>query len=228
MESILAPFAWKPVRQAQVRLEAFSLPPLTARKALIAHPKESDLYTWIDSELAQPGSTVKLERHSITLVRDGQKSKTEGIDEIPQATEFDPGQIPQSISLPVGATSTTSPSGHAVFAPWPRTDTTPQSFSARHAGNTVEVELTFSTDGRLVDLNLTPETTRRVGIVKFGLLKDIFQPAYETQKFAGQTSGAVGHPLLLSTFSPPVNTGVPGGNKVDRVWLLFVTVKLPE
>ena len=90
------------------------------------------------------------------------------------------------------------------------------------------MELTFSTDGRFVDLNLTPETTRRVGIVKFGLLKDIFQPAYETQKFAGQTSGAVGHPLLLSTFSPPVNTAVPGGNKVDRVWLLFVTVKLPE
>ena len=38
----------------------------------------------------------------------------------------------------------------------------------------------------------------------------------------------VGQPALVSTFSPPTNTGVPGGNKSDRVWLLFVTVTRPQ
>ena len=64
-------FGQGPPRQGQVHLEVFSMPPLVARKSLLAHPKESDLYTWIEAELAKPGSAVKLERHSITIVRGG-------------------------------------------------------------------------------------------------------------------------------------------------------------
>jgi hypothetical protein len=214
--------------QGRVNLEVFSLPPLAARKALLAHPKESELYAWLDAELAKPDSTVKLERNSITIVRGGQRSKTEGIDEIPFPTEFDGPQVPQNISLPVAASSTTTPAGDATFAPWPHNSTTPQSFEFRNAGDTFEVELTFGDGLKTVDLNLASESVRRVGIVKWGLSEDIYQPIFETQRCATQASNIVGQPMLLSTFSPPINTGVPGGNKVDRTWLLFVTVTKPE
>ncbi len=227
-ESVLTPMGTGPPRQGQVHLEVFSMPPLVARKALITHPKESDLYTWIETELAKPGSAVKLERHSITIVRGGQKTKTEGINEIPHPTEFDPPAVPQNVSLPVAATPTTTPTNNATYAPWPRTEPKPDSIEFRHAGDTYELELTFGDDGKTVDLNVAPETTRRVGIAKSGLLEDVYQPIYETQKCSAQVSSLVGQPILVSTFSPPVNTGVPGGNKVDRTWLLFVTVKQPE
>ena len=221
-EAVLAPMGAGPPRQGQVHLEVFSLPPLTARKALIAHPKEVELYAWLDAELAKPGSPVKLERHSITIVRGGQRSKTEGINEIPQATKFNPGPIPSSIGLPAAAATS---SGNANSPPWLGTGPTPQAFITRNAGDTFEVEAVFLDDGKSVDLNMAPETTRRLGTAKFGVRQDIYQPVFETQKCSGQASGIIGQPMLISTFSPPVNTGIPGGNKEDRTWLLFVTVK---
>jgi hypothetical protein len=217
-----------PVLQGQVHVEVFSLPPLTARKALIAHPKESDLYAWLDAELAKPDGTVKLERNTITIVRGGQKSKTEGIDEIPYPTHFTTHEIPQNISLPNAATSTTTVASDATFAPWPHICPTPKFIDLWNAGDTVEMELTFGHEGKTVDLNLAPQTLRRVGIVKWGLHQEIYQPVLETQKVSSQVSGWVGQPIFVSTFSPPINTGVPGGNKVDRTWLLFVTVTKPE
>ena len=213
------------VLQGQVHLEVFSMPPLTARKSLIAHPKESDLYAWIEAELAKPDSAVKLERHTITFVRGGQRAKTEGIDGIPRPTQFDPPTVPQSISLPVAAAA---PAGNTDFATLPHPGPKPQSFAIRNTGDTFELELTFLDGLKSVDLNLAPETTRRVGIAKFGLREDVYQPIYETQKCSAQASGLIGQPMLVSTFSPPVNTGVPGGNKVESTWLLFVTVKEPE
>jgi hypothetical protein len=216
------------VRQGLVHLEVFSLPPLAARKALIAHPKEADLYGWLDTELAKPDPIVKLERHSITIVPAGQRAKTEAIDEIPHPTEFDAPKIPQSIGLPVASAPTSTPTGNANFAPWPHAGPKPDSIETRNAGDTFEVEITIPDDGKTVDLNLAPETSRRVGIAKFGLREDIYQPIYETQRSAVQASGRLGQPMLISTFSPPVNTGVPGGNTVDRTWLLFVTVRPVE
>lgn len=201
-ESVLTPMGADPPRQAHVQVEVFSMPPLTARKALITHPKESDLHTWLDAELAKPGSSVKLERHSITMVRGGQRAKTEGIAEIPRPTKYRLGLVPRSVI--------------------------PQAFESRHAGDIFEVELTFGDGGQSVDLNLAPETTRRTGTIRQGANHEIHQPIFETQKSTAQAAGIIGKPMLISTFSPPVNTGVPGGNTEDRTWLLFVTVTEPE
>jgi hypothetical protein len=227
VETILSQGCHLVIPQGLVHLEVFSLPPLTARKALIAHPKEADLYAWLDAELAKPVPIVRLERHSITFVRGGQEAKTEAIDEIPHPTKFDAPKVPQSIGLTVAAAPSAA-TGNATYAPWPHTGPKPDSFETRHAGDTFEVELTIMDDLKSVDLNLAPETIRRLGIAKFGLQEDIYQPIYETQRSTGQASGRLGQPILISTFSPPVNTGVPGGNTVDRTWLLFVTVTTPQ
>lgn len=218
LDSILnTRFGVGPPRQFQIHLEVFSLPSLTARKVLIANPKEAGLYAWLDAELAKPDSSIKLERRSITIVRGSYSSKTEGINEITHATKFLTGPTPPSINPPSSSTVTATSS-----------IPTPQAFVTRNAGDTFEVELIYGDDGRSVDLNMAPETTRRLGMVKSGLHQDISQPVYQTQKCTAQASGFIGQPMLISTFSPPVNTGVPGGNKEDRTWLLFVTVQEPE
>ena len=216
------------IQEGLVHLEAFSLPPLAARKALIAHPKEAALYAWLDAEMEKKDSGVRLERHSVTRVRGGQRSKTEGIAEYPFPTEFEPAQIPQTISLPAAATGTAVPGGEKVFAPWPVTSTIGNAYTVRNLGWTAEMELTFSEEAKTVDLNIAPESSRLAAIVPWGLTGEIPQPVFETQKCTAQISMPTGQPALVSTFSPPVNTGVPGGNKDDRVWLLFVTVNLPQ
>ncbi len=220
--------ATNPVQEGQVHLELFSMLPLTARKTLIARPKEAELYAFLESTAAKQDGTVQLEQYSMLVVRSGQKSKVWAITEVPYATESSLPQIPQHLSLPVAATGTATPSGDAAFAPWPRTGITPQSIELRTTGLTFEVELTFTKDGRIVDLNLAPETSRRIGTVKWGLLEEVHRPVFETRRISAQVSNFTGQPILVGTFSPPVNTGVPGGNTVDRTWLLFVTVKKPE
>lgn len=214
-------------QQGHIHLEIYSLPPLAARKALIEKPDEAELFEWLNEELAKPDSGVKLEHHSITMVRSGQKSRTEGVNEIAWPSEFQVPQIPQHISLPVAPATTGAGSDDAVFPPWPRGASTPTGHSFRDTGHILEVELTLTKDTRIADLNIAPEYCHRAGIVKMGVMGEIYQPVFETQRSSAQVSNWVDQPTLVSTFSPPVNTGVPGGNQIDRTWLLFVTVKKP-
>ena len=227
VEAIVAQVSTQ-VLEGLVHLEAFSLPPLAARKALIAHPKESALYAWLDAEMTKPASGVRLERHSLTRVRGGQRSKTEANDEHPYPTEFDPPEIPQTISLPVAAAAHAVPGGEKVFAPWPLTFTVGRAFATRNVGWTAEIELTISKDGKTADVNLAPENSRLVATMKYGLTGEIQQPVFETQKCNAPVTTLLGQPALVSTFSPPLTTGAPGGNTDDRVWLLFVTVNVPR
>src|SRR5436190_8377294 len=95
-ESAPAPLNPASGREAIIRFEVISLPPLTARKALIKYPKEPELYAWLDAELEKKESGVVLERMNALRVRTGQRSKIESIDENAYPTEFDPPQIPQT------------------------------------------------------------------------------------------------------------------------------------
>lgn len=229
LDSILSQSMIDTVLQGQVHLEAFSMPPLTARTALITHPKEKELYAWIDAQSAKPGSGVKLERHTITFVRGGQRSKTEAFNQITYSARLHPPAVPQSVSPPMAPASTITPNRQVTFPPGSHTEPNPDDMVIRNAGDTVEMELTFMGDDlKSVDINLAAETCRLIGFAKFGALEEIYQPIFQTQKSSAQAAGLIGQPMLISTFSPPVNTGVPGGNTVDRTWLLFVTVKEPE
>lgn len=217
------------VAEGLLQFEVISLPPLAARKALIANPIEAGLYQWLDGELEKKDSGVMLERTCTLRVRGGQRSKVEGINEYAYPTEFDPGQIPQNISLAVPADAPPKDAGNGrIFSPWPSTSTTPTAFTFRHLGWTVEAELTFSEDRKSADLNLAPVLVHVVAQIPVGLNGEVRNPVFETQKSSTQVHAWVGQPALVSTLSPPTNTGVPGGNKSDRVWLLFVTVTRPQ
>jgi hypothetical protein len=214
-------------REGLVNLEAFSLPPDVARKAVITNPDETVLYTWLDSELARKDSGVALEHTSTLRVRSGQRSKTEALNEFPYGTEFDPPQIPQTISLVPGNTPAPVPGTETIFPPWPFTSTNASAFATKNLGWTTEIELTFGEDGT-ADVNLEPEFSRLAGKSLFGANKDIMQPIFESQRFNGQVTVPPGQPALVCTFTPPTGTGIPGANTSDRVWLLFVRVNHTE
>ncbi len=217
------------VPEGILQFEVISLPALEARKALIANPVEADLYNWLDGELEKKDSGVTLEHTHALRVRSGQRSKVEGINEFAYPTEFDPAQIPQTISLAITADVPPKDAGNGrVFPPWPYTAITPNSFTFRNLGWTVEAELTFPDDRKSADLNLAPQLVQVVAQIPVGLTGEVTNPVFETQKSSTQVHTWVGQPALVSTLSPPTNTGVPGGNKVDRVWLLFVTVMRPQ
>ena len=218
------------VAEGFVLFEIISLPPLAARKALIAHPVEADLYQWLNAEIEKKDSGVVLEHLHSLRIRGGQRSKVEGVDEYPYATELDPSQIPQNISLAGGPPVPPQSAGNGkIFTPWPYSPVTPTAFARRQLGWTSEAELTFSEDRKTADLNLAPNLTKLIAQVPQGLAGETTQPVFQTQKSTSQVHVWVGKPALVSTLSPASDTGVPGNtNKDNRVWLLFVTVTRPQ
>ena len=129
-----------------------------------------------------------------------------------------PAPVPVAGSMPAGR----------VFAPWPYTPATPSSFAFKNTGWTAEIELTIGEDGRTVDLNLAPEFVKLCGLVSQNPTGEILQPTFETSKCTGQVLATLGQPTLAGTFSPPVATGIEGGNKENVTRLLFLTVTDPR
>ena len=115
-----------------------------------------------------------------------------------------------------------------IFGPWPYTTTTPSSFAYKNLGWTAEIELTIGEDGRTVDLNLAPELVRFCGLNSQPPNGEIVQAVFETSRISGQMMTTLGQPALAGTFSPPVATGVPGGNQESFTRLLFITVTDPR
>ncbi|MES2705088.1 MAG: hypothetical protein V4726_00655 [Verrucomicrobiota bacterium] len=254
------------VPEALARMEWVSLTPADARHALRKFPRQADLYQWVQDELDKPDkSAVTLERLEVLRLRSGQRSKVEAIDEQPYATEFQPGQVPQSVGLgvpaavvdssttthtitppapspspapkPAGAKGETGPAGEAALPSLPvsgipadflKVPITPQSLEFKNTGWTVEMELTLSEDRRTADINIAPEHIKLMGHVAIDSEKQIFQPVFEASKLATQVAARVGQPALVGTMSPPIDSGVPSGNKEHRVWFMFLTVNLPE
>lgn len=99
------------VRQSELLTTwvCFTMKPTVARRAVIAHPLQADLYQWCTAQAAVAESGVKMEFISSLPCRSGQRSKTENLVEYPFPTEFDPPQIPQSYGVAPAAKEGESP-----------------------------------------------------------------------------------------------------------------------
>jgi hypothetical protein len=229
VETLIASMNDGGVAEGVLQFEIISLPILAARKEILAHPVEADLYQSLDAALDRKDSGAVLEHIHTLRVRSGQRSKVEGINEFAYPTEMDPPQIPQNISIAAPSAAPPPSAGEGrVFPPWPYTAVTPASFAVRNLGWTVEAELTFSEDRKTADLNLAPELVKFISRMPQGITGEILLPVFETQKSSSQVHTWVGQPALVSTMSPPTDTGIKGGNRENRVWLLFVTVTRPQ
>jgi len=93
--------------------------------------------------------------------KSGQRATISLVREFKYPTQFDPPQIPQTVSTG-GST--------------PITPTTPSAFDMRPLGVELEVEPTVGADGYTIDLNLSPRVTEFDGFINYG------SPIYTTAR----------------------------------------------
>ncbi len=134
-----------------------------------------------------------------------------------------PGTPAASLPRPAGSSPVDS-----VMSPWPYTATTPLSFEVKNSGWTFEVEMTISDNGPFADLSMAPAFVRLCGLEIQSPSGEVMQPYFEASKMATQVLTKIGQPTLVGTFSPPVDTGVGGGNIEPLTRLLFITVTKPR
>lgn len=125
------------------------------------------------------------------ILKAGQRATASSIRQIPYPTEFDPPQIPQTVTssssvLFDGNGGVIARSGGGGIPPV--TPTTPQSFEFKDTGSTLEVEATVSADGTMVDVSVSAIFSEFEGFINYGtpittgevVLTDnnIFQPVF--------------------------------------------------
>jgi hypothetical protein len=213
----------------QLRFDLISLPPLAAHRALLTHPREPDLYEWLDAELARKDSGVSLEQTSLTHALSGQRVKVDSGTGYPFAGSVDSPQVPQSLSIGTTAPLPTLPAGAGtVFPPWPMTSASISGASFRDLGSSLEMELNFADDSKTLDMNLAASVARLGALLPQGVTGDIVLPVIECRKGHAYLYAVPNKPVLAGTLNRPAGTGAPGGNTADRVCLLFVTATLPQ
>ncbi len=99
--------------------------------------------------------------------KNGVKAKIEVVREFIYPTEFDPPQIPQTFSPPVGGGGGIGISSSQPQS-FPITPTTPTTFTTRNTGVTLSVEPVIGPDGYTVDLQLLPEVVEFEGFINYG------------------------------------------------------------
>lgn len=126
------------------------------------------------------------------VLKAGQRATASSIRQIPYPTEFDPPQIPQTITssrttllFDDGSILDFGDSGGGTA---PVTPTTPQSFEFKDTGSTLEVEATVGADGHTVDISVSAVFSEFDGFINYGtpitngdvVLTDnnIFQPVF--------------------------------------------------
>ncbi len=182
-------------------------------------------------------NTAQLEKLLSLRTMSGLRAKVEQIAETPYPTDFDPPQIPQTLTIadpqlvdilrqggaPSQEAKNRPPLGPPTSGFGFITGLSPTTWTIRNVGETVEFDPVLGEDYATVDLTIAPESNRLVSEVKYW---EAIQPIFETQKLNTSITTSIGQPCLLGTMSKPVRTGAPGGNQTDRVWLAFITATL--
>jgi len=181
------------VAQVSLQLDWISLPHADANRLIRQELKSSQdataLRKAVDGMIAAKKATL-LDINTL-IVRGGQRSKLETIGEKPYPTEFDPPGIPQSFGTSTGPAFPTNP-------------TTPNIFTFRNIGHTVEVEATVGEDRATIDLNLAPEWIEHLAdIIWSPDTRECQQPVFHHCKMSGQLLARSGVWQLAGLFTPP-------------------------
>lgn len=215
------------------QFELISLPTSAAAALLDEDLDDAALHERLKGMIIQ--DSAQLEKLLSLRTVSGQRAKLEQVAETPYATDYDPPQIPQKLAIADpklteilrkgGATATQAANRPLLATPNSGfgfiTGLSATTYQVRNVGETVEIDPVLAEDGMTVDLNIAPESLRLVGETTYA---EGTQPVFETQKLNTAVTTRIGQPCLLGTMSKPINTGAPGGNKIDRVWLAFITV----
>ncbi len=146
--------------------------------------------------------TAELIESSYILTKSGQRAKSESINEIIYPTEYDPGQIPATLSI-----NSVNLSGDAERAI--KTAPGPTAFEMRPVGTTIEVDPVSGADSKSIDLNIAPEMVEYLGVTRasgeapwFKELSVVTQPNFYSMKFQTSVNLLDGETLLLGLHTP--------------------------
>ncbi len=147
------------------------------------------------------------------ILKAGQRASAASLRTIRYPTEFDPPQIPQTMTG--GPIFQDIDTGEIIQLPSnatpPVTPTTPQSFEDKDTGSSIEVEATVGDDGSTVDLNLSVVFREFDGFINFGtpissggqVLTDnnIFQPVFSAINESAQVQIYDGETITIGGLS---------------------------
>ena len=173
--------------------------------------------------------------------KSGQKATVEIIQEFIYPTQFQPPQIPQTITASVTSGVT---AGGGSTGGFPVTPTTPTAFEKRNTGVTLEVEPVIGPDNYTIDLNLQPQVVEFDGFINYGspintvstnalgiattqvLTQNVInQPVFDTRKVSTSVSVYDGATVVLGGLVrediQKVNDKVPVLGDVPFVGRLF-------
>lgn len=114
---------------------------------------------------------IQLMASPTVVTKSGQRARVAITREFIYPTEFDPPQIPQTVS-PASTTFINGITGSVTTAvdPYslPAVPATPTAFEMRETGITLEAEAVVSGDGKTVELNLVPSSVEFEGFIDYG------------------------------------------------------------
>jgi len=111
-------------------------------------------------ELVKKGEAKVMET-MVCTARSGEKALTEAINEFIYPTEYEPPELPNTVSIPDKDTGLTP--DEVKLLKMLRTPATPTSFETRNLGGTLEIEPTFDAEGKVIDLRFAPELVWHTG-----------------------------------------------------------------
>lgn len=147
------------------------------------------------------------------MAKSNQRSKSESIEERIYPTEYDGMISPAHGAGKEGERKTgpLRPLGTAL--------------ETRNTGSTLEIEPVLSENGKLVDLQMTPEIVWKTGDDIYSEFKDdsgdssVKVPKFYSARLDTSTMLEVGKPQMIGVLSPSGKDGAPD---VKRKWMVFV------
>lgn len=164
-------------RQLRVQVELIEMShDLLTELLYMSRPESADAGMLRDVVQARvkKGDATMLET-MICTARSGEKATTESISEYIYPTEYEKGQVPNSVSISVNGATTTVEDGKTtgpleigklVSPP------TPSGFETRNLGSTLEIEPTLGGNNRIIDLRFAPDCVWHTGDTYFMEEKD--------------------------------------------------------
>ena len=143
---------------------------------------------WLEAENASFVETV------VATGSLGERLKAESIEEYIYPTEYDPPEIPHTVTLAEGATS-------------PVTSISATAFETRNLGVTLEADVKILDDDRTIEVDLAPEIVRLIGRTEWPnedseVLFSQEMPTFYTQKITTQITLRHGRYGFLGTTKP--------------------------
>lgn len=151
-------------------------------------PMRKEVQKWVRDDRATILESV------MVTARSGQRAKTESITEMVYPTEFDPAEIPHTITQAEDTDSAMTPINATAF-------------ETRNVGVTLEVDPVLGVDNTTIDLNLAPEMVQLEGYTTWPNeeIDAEFQaqiPTFYTMKTTTQVTTLDGRYAFMSTLRP--------------------------